>query len=189
MLTRNIHSLLFALAMIFTVTLGADICSLRADDAISIAEVQHEGDVDFEKEILPIFRRKCLACHNNTDAESDLVLETPQSILKGGSEGPSAIAGKGVESLLLKVAAKQVEPFMPPDDNDVGAKPLSPEELGLVKLWIDQGAKGEVSGAGGSVKWQALATRCQSDLFHQHLARRPIRRSGSSQPNLYVSRW
>jgi len=156
MLTRNIHSLLFALAMIFTVTLGADICSLRADDAISIAEVQHEGDVDFEKEILPIFRRKCLACHNNTDAESDLVLETPQSILKGGSEGPSAIAGKGVESLLLKVAAKQVEPFMPPDDNDVGAKPLSPEELGLVKLWIDQGAKGEVSGAGGSVKWQAL---------------------------------
>jgi WD40 repeat protein len=125
------------------------------EEAISIAEVKHEGEIDFEKEILPIFRRKCLACHNNTDAESDLVLETPQTILKGGSEGPAVVAGKGLESLLLKAGAKQAEPFMPPPDNDVGAKPLTPEELGLIKLWIDQGAKGEVTG-GGPVSWQPL---------------------------------
>src|SRR3990167_6476137 len=156
MLTRITHSLLFALAMIVAATLGVDIQRLHADDAIAIAEVTHEGDVDFEKEILPIFRRKCLACHNNTDAESDLVVETPQSILKGGSEGPSVVAGMSAESLLLKVAAKQMEPFMPPDDNDVGAKPLTPDELGLIKLWIDQGAKGEVSGSGGPVQWQSL---------------------------------
>ena len=36
---------------------------------------------------------------------------------------------------------------MPPPDNDVKAKPLTPEELGLIKLWIDQGAKGEVKSA------------------------------------------
>ena len=101
------HSLFYALAVIVASTLGADMRLLRADDAITIAEVTHEGDVDFEKEILPIFRRKCLACHNNTDAESDLVLETPQSILKGGSEGPAAVPGKALESLLLKVSAKR----------------------------------------------------------------------------------
>ncbi len=54
-------------------------------DAIAIAKVEHDGPVDFEKEILPIFRRNCLACHNATDAESDLVLETPQTISKGGA--------------------------------------------------------------------------------------------------------
>src|SRR5438270_74896 len=37
---------------------------------IAIAEVKHEGDVDFEKEILPIFRRNCLACHSATEAQS-----------------------------------------------------------------------------------------------------------------------
>ncbi|MEO8497759.1 MAG: c-type cytochrome domain-containing protein, partial [Planctomycetota bacterium] len=142
--------------MIVIVTIGTDLQLLRADDAIAIAEVTHEGDVDFEKEILPILRRKCLACHNNTDAESDLVLETPQTILKGGSDGPSVVPGKALESLLLKAAAKQAEPFMPPADNDVGAKPLTPEELGLLKLWIDQGAKGEVTGAGATVQWQDL---------------------------------
>src|SRR4029077_6013856 len=81
---------------------------------IAITEVKHEGPVDFEKEILPIFRRNCLACHSATEAESDLVLETPMTILKGGSEGPAVVAGKSAESLLLKMAARQKEPFMPP---------------------------------------------------------------------------
>jgi WD40 repeat protein len=125
-------------------------------DPIAITEVKHEGPVDFEKEILPIFRRNCLACHSATEAESDLVLETPMTILKGGSEGPAVVMGKGAESLLLKMASRQKEPFMPPPDNDVKAKALTPDELGLIKLWIDQGAKGEVKGTGGPITWQPL---------------------------------
>src|SRR3954467_1064556 len=99
---------------------------------IEIAAVKHEGDVDFEKEILPIFRRNCLACHSATEAQSDLVLESPQTILKGGAEGPAGGAGKGSDSQLIKLASKQKEPFMPPPDNDVKAKPLTPQELGLI---------------------------------------------------------
>ena len=125
-------------------------------DPIAIAEVKHEGDVDFEKEILPIFRRNCLACHSATEAESDLVLETPQTILKGGSEGPAVVMGNSAGSLLLMLAAKQKEPHMPPPDNDVKAKPLTPDELGLIKLWIDQGAKGEVKSASSMITWQPL---------------------------------
>ncbi|QDU97172.1 c-type cytochrome domain-containing protein [Lignipirellula cremea] len=123
---------------------------------IEIAQIKHDGDVDFEKEILPVLRKKCLACHNATEAESDLVLETPQSILKGGGEGPSVVAGKSMESLLLKVSSHASEPVMPPEDNDVGAKPMTPEELALLKLWIDQGAKGSVSGESAAVQWQSL---------------------------------
>jgi len=123
---------------------------------LAIAEVKHEGPVDFEKEVLPILRRSCLACHNTSDKESDLVLETPQAILKGGSEGPSVVAGKSAESLLLQLAAHQKEPVMPPAGNDVKAKNLTPDELGLIKLWIDQGAKGQVSGANAPIVWQPL---------------------------------
>src|SRR4051794_27222552 len=115
-----------------TLTLAAFVSGFasRASAApIAIAEVKHEGPVDFEKEILPIFRRSCLACHNATEAEGKFVLETPQTILKGGSEGPAVIAGKGAESLLIKMASHQKEPFMPPPDNDVKAKPLTPQDL------------------------------------------------------------
>ncbi len=65
-----------------------------AEEGLEVATVEHEGPVDFEQEILPILRRNCLACHSSTDSESDLILETPQTILAGGSGGPAVVAGK-----------------------------------------------------------------------------------------------
>lgn len=143
-------------AVCLGLTLSFALFVRTAHAAIPIAEVKHEGPVDFEKEVLPIFRRSCMACHNATEAEGKFVIETPQSILKGGSEGPAVIAGKGSDSLLIQLASHQKDPQMPPPDNDVKAKPLSPEELGLIKLWIDQGAQGMVAGGSGPIQWQAL---------------------------------
>jgi WD40 repeat protein len=123
--------------------------------ALTIAEMKRTAPVDFEKEILPIFKSNCLACHNQTKAKAELVLETPQTILKGGESGPAVLPGKGAESLLLKAAAHQSDPMMPPRDNKVAASNLTPAELGLLKLWIDQGAKGEVHAA-VAIEWKQL---------------------------------
>jgi WD40 repeat protein len=152
-MTLSRLSLLLAAALVAVSSLAA---RHAGAEPIAIAAVNHPGEVDFEKEILPIFRRNCLACHSATEAQSDLVLENPQAVLKGGSEGPSAVAGNGAESLLIKLASHAKEPFMPPPDNDVKAKALTPDELGLIKLWIDQGAKGEVSAASTMITWQPL---------------------------------
>ena len=46
---------------------------------------------------------------------------------------------------------------MPPEDNGVGAKPLSPEELGLLKLWIDQGAVGGEVQTTEPIEWQPIS--------------------------------
>jgi WD40 repeat protein len=144
---------LLAAALVASLAIGN---SSTARAATPIAEVQHDGPVDFEKEILPILRRSCVACHNATEAEGKFVIETPASILKGGNEGPAAIAGNGAESLIVQVASHQKDPNMPPPDNDVKAKPLTSEELGLLKLWIDEGAQGSVAGGSGPIAWQAL---------------------------------
>lgn len=141
--------------MRYAIQLGLSACCTLAvllptsalAEPIAIAEVKRNEPVDFEKEILPIMKRNCLACHNATDAESELVLETPQAMIKGGALGPSVVPGKSAESYLLKVASHAEEPIMPPQDNKVNAKNLTPEELGLIKLWIDQGATGSVSGS------------------------------------------
>jgi len=125
-------------------------------DEIPIAKIERDKPVDFEREILPIFRSKCLACHNKTDAESDLVLESPATILAGGLSGPAAVANNADESFLLQVTSGRSEPVMPPEDNKVGAAPLTPEELGLLKLWIDQGAEAGSSAAAGTIRWQPL---------------------------------
>ncbi|MBI1842559.1 MAG: hypothetical protein HYR88_17105 [Verrucomicrobia bacterium] len=123
--------------------------------AIPVATLSRTTPVDFEKEVLPIFRANCLACHNRTKAKADLILETPADLKKGGESGPAITTGKSEASLLLKVAAHRDKPFMPPKDNKVEAVDLTPEQLGLLKLWIDQGATGEVRGV-AVVEWQAL---------------------------------
>lgn len=125
-------------------------------EPLPVAEVKRDQPVDFEKEILPILRRNCVACHSATEAESKFVVETPQTILKGGTEGPAVVAGNSAQSLIFQVASHAKDPIMPPAGNDVKAKNLTPEELGLLKLWIDQGAKGEVSKANEKITWQPL---------------------------------
>ena len=61
-------------------------------------------------------------------------------MLKGGKRGPAIVPGKADESLLFRMAAHRVEPVMPPKDKP-GNAPMTSEELGLLKLWIDAGAK------------------------------------------------
>lgn len=123
---------------------------------IAISDIKRSKSVDFGTEIIPVFQRNCLPCHNAKDAKGDLVLETPATILKGGETGPAVIPGKSSESLLLKVAAHEAKPLMPPKNNKADAKPLTSDELGLLKLWIDQGATGTVSVL-PPVRWQNLA--------------------------------
>lgn len=133
-------------------------------EPLLVAAVQHAGPVNFEQEILPILAKNCLACHNAAKPESELILETPQTILKGGAQGPAVIPGKPDESLLLIVAAHRDEPVMPPVGNTANAKNLTPEELGLLKSWISQGAQGAISGNGKSMIWQPLPAGVNSIL-------------------------
>ena len=123
---------------------------------IPIAKLKHSKPVDFDKEILPILKNNCLACHNKTTAKGRLVLETPQDILKGGDSGPAAAPKKSGSSLMLKAASHQIEDtVMPPPANKVQASDLTPEELGLIKLWIDQGAKASATIV-RPIEWQPL---------------------------------
>jgi len=135
----------------------APLVGKAAEQPIAIAKVNRSEPVDFKKDIVPILQRSCLACHSASDANGELNLETPQAMIKGGDSGPAIVPGKSGESLLLKVAAHQDEPLMPPEDNDVSAKNLNSQELGLLKLWIDQGAKGTgTDGILSPASWKPL---------------------------------
>ncbi len=144
-------------------SLAGSLGRARADDPkpIAITPFERKEPVSFAKEVLPILSKSCLACHNAAKNENSLVLETPQTMTKGGDSGPALVPGKSGESLILKVAAHQEEPLMPPDDNNVEAKDLTPEELGLLAAWIDQGAISDASASAAPVKWQALPSAVQ----------------------------
>lgn len=140
---------------------AADGDAKPADDdgpkPIAIAKVERATPVDFEKDVLPALTQSCLACHGKAKPKAGLVLETPADIRKGGDNGPAIVAGKADESLLLKASAHQVEAdaIMPPAGNKANAPNLTPQQLGLLKLWIDQGATGDVKGP-APIAWRAV---------------------------------
>ena len=123
---------------------------------LEVVVLSRDKPVDFALEILPIFRKNCLACHNARDTEGDLNLETPATIAKGGESGAVVVPGKAGESLLMRHVRQIEKPFMPPRRNKVSAKKLTPHQLGLVKSWIDEGAKGEVAQVTRELKWRPI---------------------------------
>jgi WD40 repeat protein len=128
-----------------------------AEDAkgpIPIEKVKLDRPVDFVIDVLPILKRSCLSCHHAPDPEGQLSMETAAMMVKGGENGPAVVVGKPMESQLIKSAAKLEKPFMPPKNNKAEAPNLTPKELGLLSLWIEQGAKGPARRVLDEPKWQ-----------------------------------
>ena len=114
------------------------------------------GVLEFYRDVLPLLRPNCLPCHNKTSSKADLLLESPGDMVKGGESGTALVPGKPAQSLLLQVATHEVKPRMPPKENKAGARDLTPQELGILSAWIEQGAKATAPVA-DAIAWQSLA--------------------------------
>lgn len=124
--------------------------------ALPVAELKRNTQVDFAKEIVPLLKQNCLACHNEKKAKAELNLESPQDMIAGGDSGPSLVPGKPEESLVFTYAAHLEEDPMPPAKNKSNARDLTPSELALLKLWITQGAQGSSTTLTSPTEWANL---------------------------------
>lgn len=111
---------------------------------------------DFAVDVFPILKRNCLACHNATKAKADLILETPADMIKGGDTGSALVPGDADASFIFTSAAHLEEPTMPPEKNKSNAKPFTPQELDILKAWINAGAEGGAVIAAAPAHWRAL---------------------------------
>ena len=89
-----------------------------------------------------VFSKHCLECHEAKDPEANLVLESFESLIKGSENGAVIVPGNSAESLVIKMIEGRVEKegkkkIMPPGKR----KKLDPEEIALLRSWIDAGAK------------------------------------------------
>src|SRR5665213_2236860 len=90
-----------------------------------------------DKDILPIVQR-CTQCHGGDVQMGNLDLRTRASILQGGNSGAAINPGHGDDSLLINRVTGTVKPQMPM----APVPKLKPEEIAVLKAWIDQGALG-----------------------------------------------
>lgn len=98
-----------------------------------------KAGVTFDKDIKPIFEKSCVECHGEKKQKGKLRLDTLANALKASENGKSITPGKSADSSLVKAIARLVEDdAMPPEGK---GKPLTNEQIGLIRAWIDQGAK------------------------------------------------
>jgi WD40 repeat protein len=105
---------------------------------IPLVDLKRTDAVQFDKEIAPLFAAKCQACHAGKIIEGKLDLSTYASLMKGGESGAVIVANRPTESRLFNLAGHIKKPIMPPKGD---GEPFTSQELSLLKLWIDQGAK------------------------------------------------
>lgn len=93
----------------------------------------------FDKDIKPIFEKSCVECHGEKKQKGKLRLDSLANALKASENGKAITPGKSADSALVKAVARLVEDdAMPPEGK---GKPLTNEQIGLIRAWIDQGAK------------------------------------------------
>ncbi|MCE9566430.1 MAG: DUF1549 domain-containing protein [Planctomycetes bacterium] len=97
-------------------------------------------EVDFfEKKIRPILTEHCYSCHS-AEAEAKkklkggLSLDTRDAVRNGGDSGPSLVAGKPAESLLLKTMKYDGDVKMPPKGK------LPDAVIADFEAWVKMGA-------------------------------------------------
>jgi WD40 repeat protein len=130
----------FAAALLLLAPLAAGAQEKKEVKIVPIAEVKldRKDPVIYEKDIEPIFANKCMYCHSGNVVESKFDMSSYEKLLKGGKNGAAITAGNAKESRLYKMAGHAMTPIMPPMKEE---NPLTPQELALLKLWIDGGAK------------------------------------------------
>jgi mono/diheme cytochrome c family protein len=143
--------------------LPALVVSVVALSASAHAQEHHKAKVDTSKipaaatkqdvtsagDIKAIFDKSCVKCHGEEKPKAKLRLTSLANALKGiaGKNGVNEKViepGKGLESaLLISVAhaSDDEDTWMPPPKNKANIGPLTTEQIGLIRAWIDQGAK------------------------------------------------
>jgi hypothetical protein len=114
--------------------------------------------IEFTRDIKPILDRSCLRCHGPEKPKSGFRLDQREFALKGGSQGVDIVVSNSAASPLIHYAARLKgveEMWMPPEDKGAA---LSPEEVALLRAWIDQGAAWGTAQPQGGVAVSAAPT-------------------------------
>ena len=113
----------------------------RATWAISVyllltGVAQARQAVDYTRDIKPILKRHCYACHGALKQQGGLRLDTAAAVIKGGESGAAVRRADSADSLLIRRVTTTDDALRMPQEQSR----LTAADVMLLKAWIDQGA-------------------------------------------------
>ncbi len=138
----------YAVAMLIVAAVGAIKASPAPPAELPAAATRA---IDFAKDVEPILATSCYSCHGEKKQKGGLRLDSKSAAMQGGDNGPPILEGNGAGSMLIKFVTG-LDP-----DNIMPAKGdrLSAEQIGVLRAWVDQGARWPVAAGAVVVKDKA----------------------------------
>lgn len=133
------------LGLIGGTALGMSALADGSYDTSKLPPASSKTGVTYASDIQPIFAKTCLGCHGpkTPKPKGKLRLDTLDLVMKGGEDGAVVVPGDIAKSPLLASVAHLGDPddYMPPPKNKGHIPPLTSAQVGLIRAWIEQGAK------------------------------------------------
>src|SRR6266540_1003125 len=118
------------------------------------------GKVDFVRDVQPLFRQYCIGCHGPSQQMNGFRLDRRRDAMRGGTIAVIGAGNSDGSRLFKRLIGSQYGQQMPP----TGA--LKPEQVAIIKAWIDEGAvwPDEASGEAAVAPPDAGAVRLNDAL-------------------------
>ena len=136
LMTTKTLILTFALSTFTLATFAAE------PDISKLPPASKKAGVTFDADIKPIIEKSCLKCHSGEKPKGKFRVDTRENILKGADGEKVLEAGNSAKSKMIHSVADLVaDEEMPPLDKRDKYPALTKDQIGLLRAWIDQGAK------------------------------------------------
>ncbi len=124
-------------AVIATLALcgGSAVAAIAAEPAKELPPPAARN-IDFVQDVQPILKAACLSCHGPEKQKSSYRVDVKAVAIQGGDFGEAIIPGKSAESPFIRYVAGLEEGMLMPAEGE----PLSAEQIGILRAWIEQGA-------------------------------------------------
>lgn len=118
--------------------------------ALTISGLTAAEKVDFAHDVVPILKQHCGECHLESAKKGGFSMNTREDLLEGSENGEVLEIGKGAESFFLEVLTTDDDVIMMPPKGDR----VPPEQVEVLKKWIDGGLEWEPGFAFGTAGWE-----------------------------------
>ena len=112
-------------------------------DTSKLPPVAAKQGVTYAGDIKAIFEKSCVKCHGAEKPKAKLRMDSLEGVLKGSADGKVIEPGNSAKSPLVRQHRPigEEDHWMPPKNNKAKIAPLTARKIGLIRAWIDQGAK------------------------------------------------
>ncbi|MBA4191966.1 MAG: hypothetical protein C0467_28635 [Planctomycetaceae bacterium] len=98
------------------------------------ASAEEPAKVDFVRDVQPLFKAHCTSCHGSKQQKNGFRLDRRRDALRGGVANQVAPGNSEASHLYFRLVGDRDGLQMPPEGS------LRPEQIKVIKAWIDQGA-------------------------------------------------